>query len=181
MKFPILPEFTAEEYLRWEEARAEKYELHNGFIVGFAGGTLGHDRIAYAVRTAFERAFAPCVTFGSDVKIQVSLNSYFYPDVTVVCDDVDLWATAVTSPTVVAEVLSPSTQGYDRIYKRGAYRALPSLEAFLIVHVEMRRIEVDARDDSGVWKTHPYDGGDTALVHGKTFAVDDIYRDTPAV
>lgn len=179
-KQPIIPEFTGEEYLRWESARPEKYELHFGFIVSFAGGTLGHDRIAFAMRSALENRLVSCVTFGSDVKVMVAHDSYFYPNATVVRGEVDFAATEILKPTIVVEVLSPSTQAYDRIDKRAAYRKLPSLRAIVIVHTETRRVEVDDRGGMrGAWHSICYDDATHARIGDIELPLDEIYGPMP--
>jgi len=86
---PIVPEFTGEEYLRWELARPEKYERHVGFIVSFAGGTLRHNQIALAMHDVLENKLPSCATFAIDVKTRIEENAYSYPDVVVVCGEVD--------------------------------------------------------------------------------------------
>ncbi len=175
MKEPIVPQFTGEEYLRWEEARPEKYELHHGFIVAFAGGTIAHDRVAFRLRTFFDRAFErPCETFGADVKIRIADETFFYADAGVVCEPVDTQDTTVARPTIVAEVLSRSTHAYDQVEKRAAYRTLSSLAAYVIVHADMRRVEVDERGPEGAWQTAFYDD-DFAYIRGRTLALDDLY------
>ncbi len=180
MKRPIVPEFSGEEYLRWEAARPEKYELHFGFIVAFAGGTLRHNQIALAMRDAFKARLGSCTTFALDVKTRVRSDTYYYPDVVVVCGDVDLAATEIHAPTIAVEVLSATTQGYDLVDKRAAYRAVPSLKYFIIVHVETRRIEVDDLGGiGGTWRTAWYDDRDVAFIHGEHIPLDEIYGPLP--
>ena len=177
---PIVPEFTGEEFLRWESARPEKYELHYGFVVSFAGGTLRHNAIALAMRDIFKNKLSSCATFALDVKTRIEDNAYYYPDVVVVCGEVDVDTDVIEAPTIVAEVLSPSTQAYDRIDKRNAYRKLPSLRALVIVHTETRRIEVDDRGGiGGAWRTTCYDDEMHAYVDSIVFPLDEIYGPMP--
>ena len=86
---PIVPEFTGEEYLRWESARQEKYISHFGFIVSFAGGTLRHDQLALAIADVFKNNFPSCATFALGVRTWIEENAYSYPDVVVACGDDD--------------------------------------------------------------------------------------------
>jgi hypothetical protein len=99
---PIVPEFTGEEYLRRESAGAQKYELD---FLPFAGEPLRHNEIALATRPS-------CATFAFDVKTRIGEDASYYADV------------------VVVEVLSPSTQTYDRIDDPNVYRKLPSLRSY---------------------------------------------------
>ncbi len=165
MHHPILTQCTQDEYLRREESRTEKSELHHGFAVAFAGGTILHDQLASRVRTILASLFPePCLVFGSDVKVKVSADMFLYPDVGVICEPVDFASVYVELPRIVVEVLSPSTRGYDVIEKRAAYRSLPSLEAYLIVHYDIRRIEVDVRGFGGTWRTMLYHEHDDVLL-----------------
>jgi len=172
---PILPEMTAEMYLAWEGSLPEKFELHHGFAFAFAGGTFEHDQIALAMRDVLRRTFpAPCRTIGSDVKVRVAEQTFYYCDVAVVCEPVDRAALFVDRPRIVVEVLSRSTRGYDLVEKRAGYRSMPSVEAYVIVHTAMRRIEIDGRDLGGRWVTHHYDD-DSAFIGTHRFELDEIY------
>jgi Uma2 family endonuclease len=174
MREPIVPQMDAAAYLLWEESQTERFELHHGFAVAFAGGTVNHDRVSFMVRTILERLFPePCRSFGSEIKVQVAKDSFYYADAGVVCEEVDPDATSIDRPTVVVEVLSRSTRGYDLIEKRAAYRALPTLKAYVIVHTDMRRVEVDERVN-GNWATRTYDH-DEAFIGARQFALREIY------
>ncbi len=175
MREPIVPQFEAAEFVLWEEAQEARFELHHGFAVAFAGGTLDHDGIGFNLRQILARLFPPpCRTFGSDVKVRVNEASFYYADVGVICEPTAGDATIVDAPRVIAEVLSRSTRAYDMIEKRAAYRAMPSIEAYIIVHTDMRRIEVDARSGNGRWVTNAYDD-DQAYVNGRAFSLDEVY------
>lgn len=175
MREPVTPQLDADEYLRWEARQPEKFELHHGFAVAFAGGSIDHDRIAFNVRTALERLFpAPCRSFGADVKVRVAAAGFFYADAGVVCGDVDPSASFTAAPRVVAEVLSPSTRAYDIVEKRALYRDLSSLEWYLIVHTDMRRIELDYRGPGGTWATTVVDDGNASL-GDRLLSLDEAY------
>jgi Uma2 family endonuclease len=177
MSRPIVPQLDVPTFLAWEAAQRERHELHHGFVVGFAGGSMDHDRIAFNMRSALEAGFpSPCRSFGSDVKVRVSADSVYYADAGIVCDETSGAAVVVERPRVVAEVLSPRTRSYDIIEKRAAYRALPSLEAYVIVHTDARRVEVDSRSLDGTWHTATYDDDDGAIVNALVIPLDDVYR-----
>jgi hypothetical protein len=90
MRELVMPQLDAHEYLRWEARRPTKFELHHGFAVAFAAGSIDHDRIAFNVRTALERLFpAPCWSFGADVKVRVAAAGFFYVDGGIVYGTVD--------------------------------------------------------------------------------------------
>ena len=172
---PVIPQLREREFLSWEATQEQKFELHHGFVMACAGGTLRHDRLAFNLRTALERGYTrPCRTFGSDVKLRVSADTYYYCDAGVVCEDVADENTVVRAPRVVAEVLSASTRAYDLVEKRAAYRGMPALAAYVVVHADMRRIEVDARAQDGTWQTQTYDDDD-AFVEGRAMSLASIY------
>jgi len=176
MREPIVPQLDADEFLRWEARQASKFELHHGFVVAFAGGTINHDRISFNVRKALERLFPPpCSTFGSDVKVQVAADLVFYADAGVVCTEVDVSSAFIDTPRVIVEVLSSSTRGYDLVEKRAAYRSLPSVERYIVVHTQTRRLEIDARSLGGRWATEIIDEGE-ALLGAGTLSLDEVYR-----
>jgi len=174
---PILPQLDEPEYLNWEAKQTAKFELHHGFVVAFAGGTADHDTVANNVRAALKRLFeAPCRMFGSDVKLRISQDTFFYPDAMVVCEPVLGSATYVEAPKVVVEVLSRSTRAYDLVEKRAAYRGLVSLVAYVVVHTDMRRVEVDSRTSDGRWTTEAFD--DKAFIGGRELTLAEVYAGT---
>jgi Uma2 family endonuclease len=178
MREPLIPQLDAEEFLHWEARQPEKFELHHGFIMAFAGGTFAHNKITNNVRIALDRAYPPpCETFSSDVKVGVGEKSFFYPDVGVVCDPVPDDATVVTAPILVCEILSEGTRSNDLVEKRAAYRSLPSLRIYLIVHTRLRRVELDSRGPNGKWTTSFVEAGSIAV--GRTqIDLDEIYART---
>ena len=178
MREPFVPQFDAETYLMWESRQHERFELHHGFVVAFAGGTIHHDRVAFNLRNAFDALFpAPCQSFGSDVKVQVDVQTFLYPDAGVVCEDVAGMETVITKPRTVAEVLSPSPRSYDPIEKRALYRQIGSLHAYVVVHTDTPRIEVDLRNADGTWRTSVFDGESVPLGNG-LLTFDAVYART---
>jgi Uma2 family endonuclease len=174
---PIIPQLEEPDYLSWEEKQKTKFELHHGFVVAFAGGTAAHDTVANNVRAALKRLFpSPCRMVGSDVKLRISAETFFYPDAVVVCNPVSDGATFLEGPRIVAEVLSRSTRGYDLVEKRAAYRSLPSLAAYGVVHTDTRRVEVDSRNHDGTWTTETFD--EEAFIDGRELSLDEIYAET---
>lgn len=175
MREPVVPQLDAEEFLRWEARQDAKFELHDGFVLSFAGGSADHDRISFNLRTILEALYpAPCRSFGTDLKIRVGTSSFFYCDAGVVCSDLSPKATFVETPCVVGEVLSSSTRAYDIVEKRSNYRSMPSVDHYVIVHVESRRMEVDSRKSDGTWSTTCYDDG-TAYLGGREILLDEVY------
>jgi Uma2 family endonuclease len=131
--------YTSEEYLAMERKAAFKSEYLNGFITAMSGASREHNRIAgnlhYNIRDRLENR--PCEVFISDLRVWVSSTGlYTYPDVIVVCGDAEFQDDEVDTllnPTVIIEVLSPTTESYDRGAKFAHYRRLPSLKEYVLI------------------------------------------------
>jgi len=177
MREPIVPQLDAEEFLHWEARQRDRYELRHGFVLAFAGGTADHATIALNLSVALRRAFPlPCRVFGSDLKIAIGSNTFYYADAAVTCREIAGTETFVSAPLVICEVLSDSTRRYDAVEKRAAYRTVPSLERLIIVDTQIRRLEVDMCATNG-WETSIVESGVVPL--GSTHvALADIYVGT---
>jgi Uma2 family endonuclease len=162
------------EYLLLEQSDLDtRYEYVDGMIYAMAGGTISHGLIMsntlFAIKDAIRGKENDCKTFGSDVKIAVeAANSFLYPDVFVVCDNIEdktLKDQAISNPTMIVEVLSPSTQNYDQTKKFRLYRMIPSFREYVMIDQEQAIVEVFFRRDSGTWAIRTYQGleGDIVL------------------
>lgn len=173
---------TAEEYLEWEAKQEFRHEYIDGEIVAMTGGSLPHNDIALN----FYRALYPhvrqrdCRVNVSDAKVQARKNSrYFYPDLVVSCDSDDLKARDfIQNPTVIVEVLSPSTANYDRTKKLKYYRQIPSLQEYVLVDSEEITVEVYRRGEGKMWLYYPYEAGETIDLESIEFecAIDLLYE-----
>lgn len=149
--------FTFRDYLALEEASNVKHEYFAGEIYAMAGGTPEHAALAVAVSAALfdQLAGSDCRVFSSDLRVRVVATGLAtYPDVTVVCGDLEHDPenpATITNPTLVVEVLSPSTETYDRGEKLEHYRQIPSLRECVRVAHDRRRIEALRRDAGGSW------------------------------
>jgi Uma2 family endonuclease len=149
---------TYAEYLAAESASDVRHEYLNGDVWVMAGGTPEHAALASAINRELGVALRgkPCRTYSSDLRVRVvDTGLSTYPDVAVVCgqlataaDDPD----AAVNPVVLVEVLSESTEGYDRGAKAAHYRRIPSLREYVLVSQSEPRIEVHRRADSGRWE-----------------------------
>ncbi|MBI2298969.1 MAG: Uma2 family endonuclease [Armatimonadetes bacterium] len=143
--------YEPEEYLALERAAEHKSELFDGRIVAMAGGTLAHAQIAAnaLVRLGIQLESTPCRALGSDAKVKLATRrSFYYPDVTVICGDVQLLdkhRDTLLNPSVVIEVLSPSTEMVDRIVKWGEYQLVPSLQHYLLIAQDEVCVDVYTR------------------------------------
>lgn len=176
---------TYAEYLALEAASPVKMQFVDGVAYAMAGGTIDHAEIAARVIVALsglvQLGRARCRVYTADAKVHVSAsgNSY-YPDVSVVCgrpEVADVDGNALTNPTMLVEVLSDSTESYDRGKKFRDYRRLPSLKHYLLANQDEARLEHYRRNDDGTWTlTIAEAGARVALPDlGGDLVVDEIY------
>lgn len=161
MANPVLkPKFSPEEYLAWEAEQPEKHEYVDGEVFAMAGAEDRHVTVALNVAIALRQHLkgSPCRTFMSDMKVQAdAASSYFYPDVFVTCSPRDTQDTLVKrEPTLIVEVLSPSTAAYDRGGKFSAYRQLASLQEYVLIDTDTRATDVYRKGADGLWVLHPF-------------------------
>ena len=124
----------------------------------------------------------PCHVYGSDMRLRIGDQAVYYPDVQVVCDPTDTEQSYKTSPCVIVEVLSPSTQSIDLREKLLAYRLIESLRAYVIVYQDQRRVMRHYRDDNGAWWDAEISGEGTVPFPCPEveLTLADIYRGTRA-
>jgi Uma2 family endonuclease len=139
------PRMSAEQYFAWEAGQPGKHEFVAGEVFAMVGATRKHNLVAGNVyrHLASRLEGSPCRAFISDLKLEVAAASaFFYPDVLVTCSAQDLKADQVmTAPSVIIEVLSPSTGACDRGDKFAAYRLIASLQEYLLIDPETHRID----------------------------------------
>lgn len=139
--------YSVEEYLAQEETAEFRSEYFQGEIFAMTGGSANHNRIARNLLIDLSQSFgqAPCEAFINDMRLLVKDNGlYTYPDLMVVCGQLEFLSgrtDTLTNPALIVEVLSKSTEGYDRGAKFELYRALTSLQDYILVdqykvHVE---------------------------------------------
>ncbi len=148
---------TEAEYLAFERVSNEKHEYRQGEIVLMVGASLAHIRIVGDLDRSLGNRLAggPCEVLVSDLKVRVrEAGLYAYPDLTVVCGEPrfdDEYRDILLNPAVIVEVLSPSTESYDRREKFRAYRALPSLREYALVAQTEPSVEVYTRQENDLW------------------------------
>ena len=148
---------TPEQYLEMERQADHKSEYYGGEIFARAGASEAHNLVVTNLVGELSARLKghPCKTYPSDMKVEVGPAGLFtYPDVTVVCGETrfhDDRRDMVQNPTVLVEVLSPSTEAYDRGEKFVQYRRLPTLTDYLMVSTTERRIEHYVRQTDNQW------------------------------
>lgn len=168
------------EYLELDESSNVKLEYFEGEIFAMAGGTpeLAMN-VGIALASVRDRG---CHVHSSDLRIRVQATGLAaYPDVTVVCGPKQSdpqSRTTIINPSVIVEVLSDSTEDYDRGEKVEHYRQIPSLHACLLVSHRQRLIEVWQRAPDGSWSLTSHRAGEAVELDaiGVRFAVDEVYR-----
>ena len=148
--------FTATEYLLRERAAEYRSEYYAGEIFGMAGGSPRHSRIKTNFLTQLNVRLErhPCTPYDSDLRIRVPTGLYTYPDVSVICGDLefdDEHKDTVLNPTVLVGVLSPTTEAYDRGKKFDHYRQIKSLREYVLVSQDEPRIERFLRNNDDTW------------------------------
>lgn len=164
-----IPRYTPEQYLAMERAAETKHEYFDGEIFAMSGASRSHVLIAGNLAAALlgQLRDRPCNVYPLDMRVRVSPTGlYTYPDVIVVCGDeqfADDREDTLLNPTVIFEVLSPSTESYDRGRKFRHYRTLDSLREYVLVSQEEPRIEQYARQPGDEWLLHDAAGLDAEL------------------
>jgi len=160
----LLQPISPEEYLASEENADIRHEYVDGYLVAMVGASKRHNLIAFALGSFLRARLrdSPCRVFLSDLKVQVGQN-YYYPDLLVACDNRDTQSHVETTPRLIVEVLSPSTEGRDRVEKRLAYQRLASLEEYVLVAQDTPRVEVYRRAGVG-WEVETYGKGEAAVL-----------------
>lgn len=161
--------YTPAEYLALEETADYKSEYYLGEIFAMAGGSLNHSLIKGNLETALHQALAkkPCQVHSSDLRLNVKRRGYYtYPDVMVICGKVEFSegrTDTLTNPILIVEVLSPSTREYDRVKKFALYKALDSLQAYVLVDSEQVHATYLQRVEGGRWTIEMYDDPEAVL------------------
>jgi Uma2 family endonuclease len=185
---------TVEQYLALDEATDAKYEYLDGYAyllrppssayddsvaIDLAGGSPVHAALSVRLAQLLANALpedGPCTVFSSDAQVKLSGKRYVYPDVTVACSETGE-EKMLTNPIVVVEVLSPSTEKRDRGKKLKGYKALPSVQEYLLVGSQIKSIELYRRTGDS-WQYFRFHEGDTIELTsiGVSFTFDRVYR-----
>jgi Uma2 family endonuclease len=177
------PSMSVEEYLQLDRSSIEtRYEYIDGYVSMLAGGTLDHATIGANIISILRRSLrgSPCRVFTSDARVCLSRTHFVYPDASVSCDEQDRGQSDnLQSPRLVVEVLSPSTEGYDRGRKFGFYRECPTIQEYLLIDAQRPMLEVYRREKHDFWILRAYRlDEDVELTNlGVHFAVSEVYED----
>ena len=156
---------SPQEYLDWEATQDIKHEYLDGEVFAMTGGTIAHNLISgnfYALLKSHLRGKG-CRVFIADVKVQVSeRGAYFYPDVMVSCDERDRPAVnLIQHPCLIIEVLSPTTEAFDRGEKFRRYRQLSSLQEYVLIDTSSISVDRFRRLSETQWELQSFTAEDT--------------------
>ena len=152
---------SVEEYLTLDRNSLEaRYEFIDGVVTMLAGGTANNSRISINLIILLDGALRgkPCMVYNSDMRMSISATRYVYPDISVSCDPRDQEqgdSDIIYSPCVVIEVLSSSTEAYDRGRKFDFYRACQMLQEYVLVDTQQQAVDLYRRQTEKLWTFHP--------------------------
>jgi Uma2 family endonuclease len=163
--------FTPQEYYQLERAADCKSDYYDGEIFNMSGGTSRHSLICVNLVGELHQKLKgkPCTTYGANLRLRVMSNGLrCYPDASVYCDRLqydpeDDGIETATNPTVLIEVLSKSTEAYDRGFKSKSYRTIQSLKAYALVSQTTPFVETYIRQSDGSWQLRESAGPDKAI------------------
>jgi Uma2 family endonuclease len=146
---------SVEEYLQMDRSSTEiRYEYIDGHVRMLAGGTLNHATISFNMARILHDLLRgeTCRVFTSDAHVRVSETRYVYPDVTVSCDERDRGEVdIIQSPRLIVEVLSTTTEDFDRGKKFILYRECPTIQEYVLINAKRQMIEVFRRERNDLW------------------------------
>jgi Uma2 family endonuclease len=175
--------WTAQEYLTWERQQPTRHEFFQGEVFAMGGATREHNLLVVNITAELRNALRkrPCETYPSDMRVKVPATGlYTYPDASVVCgkpEFEDSSLDTLLNPLVLVEVLSDSSERYDRGKKFEQYRSIPSLTDYVLVSQEHVLVEHFRRGEGGTWVLSEVRAGGRVELAGPecTIEVDEIY------
>ena len=173
---------TFEQYLDLEKQADHKSEFHHGEILAMSGGTPIHSRLSVRLITLLNQKLPPgCDVYDSNLNLRIEQSDRgVYPDCMVVCGDLQFWNfrnDVIVNPTLVAEVLSPSTAHYDQGTKVHLYHGVPSIQHILLVSQDSTLVIHYSRNDDRAWLMTRYlERSDKIALLGTELTISDVYR-----
>jgi Uma2 family endonuclease len=158
-------QMTAEEYLEFERSSPERHEFRDGEVWAMAGAKNRHSRVGRNLLLLLSQAaLAGCEALANDIKVRVNgSRMYYYPDLAFTCEQINDDLEYISSPCLIVEVLSPSTEKFDRGLKFEDYQTLASLETYVLVTPTRRKLEVFRRVTNTKWEYERLEGDDAVL------------------
>ncbi|HRE41437.1 MAG TPA: Uma2 family endonuclease [Ignavibacteria bacterium] len=153
--------FTEKEYLEFERNSDTKHEFYKGEIFDLAGASYNHGIINFNITGILHKKLSKnCKAISSDLKVFIKSNTLFtYPDISIICDKtefLDNKKDTITNPKVIFEILSPSTEDYDKNQKFELYKGLNSLEEYILIYQNEFKTESFFKSEN--WQKTGYEG-----------------------
>ena len=177
---------SQEEYLKMERVAVVKNEYYQGEVFSMSGASIAHNFIAANVNrlvAAFSHGKG-CKLFGSDFRVHIPDNTlYTYPDFSIVCGKIetsDVLADNLINPSVIIEILSKSTEGYDKGIKFSLYRQIKTLKEYILIDSRKISVEFFAKQDDGKWLLSEFKQlSDSFVINtiNHTIHLNDLYED----
>ncbi|NJO73880.1 MAG: Uma2 family endonuclease [Leptolyngbyaceae cyanobacterium RM1_406_9] len=167
--------FTPEEYLEIERISPIKHEYLQGQIVAMAGASKAHVIITGNLSALMVNHLrgTGCISYATDMKIRLpALNLFYYPDLVVTCDERDRLSNEdfIVHPKLIVEVLSDSTEAFDRGDKFANYKSIVEFEEYILIHQKQILVEQFQRQSDNLWVPQIYRLGDTIELMSIGFA-----------
>jgi Uma2 family endonuclease len=162
MGLPEIKHITEKEYLDAERLATVKHEYYKGEVFAMSGASIPHNRIFSNtfLEIGIQLKGKKCQPFGSDLRIHIPKNTLFtYPDISIVCDEIETTDDkfdTITNPSVIIEILSPSTRNYDKGEKFTLYREIDSLQEYILIDSERIMVEKFMRNSDNSWQLTEY-------------------------
>ena len=172
---------SVEDYLEGEKISPVKYEYVEGEVYAMAGTSDRHNLIVGDIISSLivHLRDSPCQPFFGDIKVRVTRNVYYYPDVLVSCEESPENPYFRNAPILIIEVTSPSTAHIDRREKLLFYQQMPSVQEYAVVDQHKINIELHRRQPNGGWITYFFDESDAEIEFQSvklTLPITEIYR-----
>ena len=172
---------SVEDYLEREKISPDKHEYVEGEIYSMADTSDNHNRIVTEFLTQLslhlrDSKFEP---FAADIKVQVTKNVYYYPDILVSCEEAPENPYFRNQPILIIEVTSPSTEHIDRREKLLFYQQMPSVQEYVVVDQHTMNVEVHRRQPNGGWITYYFNEASDIIVLTSvelSIPLPDLYR-----
>ncbi|HEY4147825.1 MAG TPA: Uma2 family endonuclease [Chitinophagaceae bacterium] len=162
---------SPEDYLAFERSSVrDKHELHEGYLVTMQGASMNHNKIVANLLGGIVPYLKGnrCQVFPGDMRVYIpTAGSFTYPDISILCDEPDVlddtYLDTIRNPTVIIEVLSPSTENYDRGKKFFIYRQIPALKEYILISTTSCSIRASHKQADGSWKFNDLNGKESIL------------------
>ncbi|WP_107667377.1 Uma2 family endonuclease [Cyanothece sp. BG0011] len=179
---------SPETYLEGERVSPIKHEYRKGQVYAMVGAKKPHIVLGANLTTLLNIHLtdSPCLVLNSDIKVRLEeANCYYYPDIAVVCDEREINNTDdfILYPMLLIEVLSKSTEAFDRGQKFSDYQTCPTLKEYILIHQNEMKIEYYYRNQSGNWTEKIYQVGDEVEFFSINYrgSIEAIYRKVPGL